>query len=476
MIEKDLLRVCVLEGIVKYINREDTIVALSTPLGSGAIAVIRLSGPQSLQIINPLLKHPLSAEQARRAILNEIGAPDSPIDQVMTVYFQAPKSYTGEDMVEISSHCNPLIIKRIIDSLVENGARIANPGEFTFRAFVNGKIDLAQAEAVAEIINARSRQSVSQSLRHLEGRLSQKIYRIKNDILNHLALLEINLDFSDEEIEVLPVEEMAAKMESIITEIEALLNTYDYGRLLQEGIKLLILGKPNVGKSSLLNQLLQRERAIVSDIPGTTRDYIEASMELDGLAVQAVDTAGIRNTADPVEAIGVQRALEQIETADVALCVFDGSAALDADDQVLLDMIRKHSASVNIVLAVNKSDLSPNAATIETLKALEFPLVSISAKTSDGVDVLKQTIKQVVIGNEQMETEELVVTSARHKSVLERTIGALRNAVEAMRMHATEEIIAVDIRLALDYLGEITGETTPDDVINHIFANFCIGK
>ena len=463
---------------MKYISRDDTIVALSTPMGSGAIAVVRLSGAQSLDILNPLLKRAITPEHARQAVFNELRGTENgaSLDQVVTTFFQSPKSYTGEDLVEISCHCNPLIINRIISEIVRRGARIADPGEFTFRAFLNGKMDLSQAEAVSEIISARSRQSVSQSLRHLEGRLSEKIHEIKTDILNHLALLEINLDFSDEEIEVMPVAEMSAKMRQVIGQIESLLNTYDYGRLLQEGVKLLILGKPNVGKSSLLNQLLQRDRAIVSDIPGTTRDYIEATMELDGLAVQAVDTAGIRKTEDKIEAIGVQRAMEHIQTADVALCIFDGHAGLDADDRVLLDIIRDHGEAVNIVLALNKSDLPENSQTRTTLEKLNFPLVQISAKTGTGATALKHALKQVLISDTSMESEEIVVTSARHKNVLERTIAALQNAIEAIEMHATEEIISVDIRLALDCLGEITGETTPDDVINHIFANFCIGK
>ncbi|MEZ4745218.1 MAG: tRNA uridine-5-carboxymethylaminomethyl(34) synthesis GTPase MnmE [Calditrichia bacterium] len=463
---------------MKYISREDTIVALSTPMGSGAIAVVRLSGAQSLDILNPLLKRAITPEHARQAVFNELRGTENgaSLDQVVTTFFQSPKSYTGEDLVEISCHCNPLIINRIISEIVRRGARIADPGEFTFRAFLNGKMDLSQAEAVSEIISARSRQSVSQSLRHLEGRLSEKIHEIKTEILNHLALLEINLDFSDEEIEVMPVAEMSAKMRQVIGQIESLLNTYDYGRLLQEGVKLLILGKPNVGKSSLLNQLLQRDRAIVSDIPGTTRDYIEATMELDGLAVQAVDTAGIRKTEDKIEAIGVQRAMEHIQTADVALCIFDGHTGLDADDRVLLDIIRDHGEAVNIVLALNKSDLPENSQTRTTLEKLNFPLVQISAKTGAGAAALKHALKQVLISDTSMESEEIVVTSARHKNVLERTITALQNAIEAIEMHATEEIISVDIRLALDCLGEITGETTPDDVINHIFANFCIGK
>lgn len=463
---------------MKYLPEDNTIVALSSPLGNGAIAVIRVSGNECLEVMNPLLKRKTSAEDARKAIFNEIIDPETggSIDQVVTTYFVSPHSYSGEDVMEISCHCNTLIINKIIEKCVQQGARIAEPGEFTFRAFMNGKLDLSQAEAVAEIINARSRQSLSQSIRHLEGRLSERIHGIKDDILSNLALLEINLDFSDEEIDVMPLQEMLEKLESVSAQITSLLRTYDYGRLLQEGIKLIILGKPNVGKSSLLNSLLERDRAIVSEIPGTTRDYIEANLEIGGLAVQAVDTAGIRQTEDTVEAIGVERALEQIQTADIALCVFEGHTEIDSDDQALIDIIDKHRNDVNFVTVLNKMDLNISRETERLLKDSGVPTARISAKDGNGIAALKDLIKTSLLADEGMESEEIVVTSARHKAALEKTITALHNAAEAIKLSATEEIIAVDIRLALDHLGEITGETTSEDVINHIFANFCIGK
>lgn len=463
---------------MKYLPEDDTIVALSSPLGNGAIAVIRLSGSESLAAINPALKRPITADDARRAIFNEIidHSNQAVIDQVVTTYFRNPASYTGEDVVEISCHCNPLIIDRIIGQMVNNGARIAEPGEFTFRAFMNGKMDLSQAEAVAGIISARSRQSLTQSLRHLEGRLSERVFKIKDEILSYLSLLEINLDFSEEGIEVMPMEEMRRKIEDTITSIRRFLDTYDYGRLLQEGIKLLILGKPNVGKSSLLNAFLEKDRAIVSNIPGTTRDYIEANLELDGLAVQAVDTAGIRDTEDQIEAIGVERALAQMETADVALCIFEGNEPLAADDKVLLELIDNHRETLHVIPVINKIDLGEDNTVTTALAALELPLIKISAKANTGIDDLKQAIKAQVFNDVSIESEEVVVTSVRHKLALEKAIGSLKNALSAIDIAAGEEILAVDIRLALDSLGEITGETTSEDVLNHIFANFCIGK
>lgn len=463
---------------MKYLPEDDTIVALSSPLGNGAIAVIRVSGKQCLPILNPLLKKKINPENSRIALFNEIydASHDQPIDQVVTTYFKTPGSYTGEDIVEISCHCNPLIINNIIAEIVQAGARVAEPGEFTFRAFMNGKIDLSQAEAVAEIIDARSRQSLTQSMRHLEGKLSEQINEIKGEIIGYLSLLEISLDFSEEDIDIIPFAKLEKEIISTISRINQLLQTYDYGRFLHEGIKLLILGKPNVGKSSLLNLLLERERAIVSDIPGTTRDYIEARVEIDGLAVQAVDTAGIRKTEDIVETIGVKRALEQLRSADIALCVFEGHRPPDEDDEVLLDIIRTNRENVKFLLVINKTDLGVLRESEAILGTPGLPLLKISVKENSGIDLLKKGIKAQLFTDQSLETEEIVVTSARHKKALEKTTEALSNSLQAIKSNATEEIIAVDIRLALDSLGEITGETTPEEILNHIFANFCIGK
>ncbi len=463
---------------MKFLPPEDTIVALSSPLGSGAIAIIRVSGKKCLSLVNPLLKNKVKETDSRYAKFNELYHRQGKgiIDQVITTYFKAPGSYTGDDLIEISCHCNTLIINKVLEEIVEAGARIAEPGEFTYRAFMNGKMNLTQAEAVAEIINARSRQSLTQSVRHLEGKLSERVNEIRKDILNYLSLLEINLDFSEEEIEALPYPELSKTVSTTIDRIHQLLSTYDYGRLLQEGINLLILGKPNVGKSSLLNVLVEKERAIVSEIPGTTRDYIEASLELDGLAVKAVDTAGVRQTEDTVEAIGVQRTLEQLKTTDIALCLFESHHRLAEDDRALMKIIRDNMNEVKFVLILNKTDLGHDSETERALQSLDLPLVKISATNNSGIAQLKETIKKQFIHDQSMEAEEVVVTSIRHKRALEKTIDALTNAKQSIELNASEEIIAVDIRLALDHLGDITGETTSEDVLNHIFSSFCIGK
>ncbi|HQV30938.1 MAG TPA: tRNA uridine-5-carboxymethylaminomethyl(34) synthesis GTPase MnmE [Calditrichia bacterium] len=463
---------------MKHLPDSHTIVALSTPLGSGAIAIIRLSGPDALDLINPLLSKSLGEDNIRLATFAEIceGPGGKTIDQVVVTWFQGPRSYTGEDIVEISCHCNTLIIDAIISALVRQGARIAEPGEFTLRAFLKGKIDLSQAEAVADIINARTRQSLHQSMRHLEGRLSERLKEISGEVLNYLSLLEINLDFSEEGIEVMPMAELSRRITRTAGQLQELLNTYDYGRYLQEGIQMTILGKPNVGKSSLLNQLLQKERAIVSEIPGTTRDYIEANLDIEGLAVKAVDTAGIRKTEDRIEAIGVERTLQQLDSADIALAVFEGNRELDGDDRALLQIIRDHRELCQFVVVLNKTDIARNVETEKTLQPLGIPLVALSAKSGEGIGALKKCIKESLIGEQSLESEEIVVTSARHKKALAQTIEALLHADQSLHEGASDEILAVDIRLAMDHLGEITGETTSEDVLNHIFGNFCIGK
>lgn len=466
---------------MKYLYKEeDTIVALSTPLGSGAIAVIRLSGKNSLPIVNRLLTQQITPNEVRRAVFSDLFDKDHKnlIDEVVVTYFESPKSYTGEDVVEISCHCNALIIDAIIRETLKLGARIAEPGEFTYRAFMNNKFDLSRAEAVAEVIQARTRQSLNQSLRHLEGKLSDVILAIKDEILSYLSLIEINLDFSDEEIEALPLAELEKRIESTIRRLEKLRQTYDYGRLLQEGIKLLLIGKPNVGKSSLLNLLLGKERAIVSHIPGTTRDYLEVGLQINGIAVQAVDTAGIRTTEDTVEAIGVNRTLEQLENSDIAICLFEGNSPLDEDDEKLIEIIAKNQQRIRFIIALNKIDLGENRETIQTLRSrlVGVPFSKISVVENKGINKLKKELKAQLLSDQSLETEEIVITSSRHNHVIEETVAALKQAVKAVRKKSTEEIISVDLRFALDKLGEITGETTSEDILNHIFQNFCIGK
>ncbi len=464
--------------MTKYILNNDTIVALATPLGNGAISVIRLSGTHSLSILNNHLTNKLDLHNPRVAVFNHFLSKKSGelIDQVITTYFKKPHSYTGEDVVEISSHCNPLIINQIIQELVQSGARVAQPGEFTFRAFMNGKLDLAQAEAVAETIAAKSTLAVSQALRHLEGRFSQEIRSMAEELLSQLALVEINLDFSEEEIEPMPLRDFKKKLQAIIDKIGKLLSSYDYGKVLSRGLKLLIIGKPNVGKSSLLNMLIGSNRAIVSSTPGTTRDYIESHIEIDGTYFEIVDTAGIRETKDEVEAIGIERALNHLDSSDITLCLFEAHTPFDSDDRVLLQLIDKNKSSKSFIGILNKIDLGFRPEVMAQIESLKIPAVKLSTLTRSGERELHQTIKRIAnLGNDG-DSEEIVVTSLRHRDALAKACAHLKNAIEAIEAGGSEELVALDARLALDALGEITGENAPDQVLDHIFANFCIGK
>ena len=461
---------------MKY-NTSDTIVALATPMGAGALAVVRLSGAQALSITNQCVHKPIPAEPRRVHFRHFLNANQELLDQVVVTFFQAPASYTGEDVVEISAHNNPLIVKGIIEETLRHGARVAEPGEFTYRAFLNGKMDLTQAEAVAEVIAARTRQSLTHSLRHLTGVLRDRILAIKQDVVNYLSLLEINLDFSDEEIEALPREELARRLDTTIERLRQLMHTYSYGKLLEEGIRILFMGRPNVGKSSLLNRLVGEERAIVSDIPGTTRDYIEAQAQLDGLLIRAVDTAGVRQTPDAIEALGIERTLRQAEQADVVAAVFEAPAPPQDDDQVLKSRLLTWQAEQrHAVVLLNKVDRGEHGAWATFLKDLSYPVVRISAKTGKGMDAFREALLRVFEQERALEHEDVVVTSERHRDALQRALEALEGAREGIAAGISDEFLAADIRSALSALGEIVGETTPQDLLNHIFSNFCIGK
>ncbi len=393
------------------------------------------------------------------------------------IYYQSPHSYTGEDLVEISCHCNPLIIDEIITQAVEAGARVARPGEFTKRAYLNHKMDLMQAEAVAAVIAARTRTSLSCSLRQLDGSFSQRIHQIQQEIMHLASLIEVSLDFSEEDVPVYDKTEVLQSAQTCVQQIDKLLHTYNYGRLLNDGIKLLLLGKPNVGKSSLLNALVEKERSIVSEIPGTTRDYIEEFTQIEGFPIQIVDTAGIRETLDMIEEIGVKKALKHIESSDLVLALFEVHKPLDADDLKLIAYLNQYvQKKVPFLVVLNKSDLGANPDVMAMLKKLDSPLIEISVKTGHNLGILKQQIKNRLVDDAGLEEEGLVVTNARHKQALEKAQHALKNFQRGMQRGVEEVILATELRSALDHLGEIVGEVSSEDVLNYIFSQFCIGK
>jgi tRNA modification GTPase len=463
---------------MKYFENEDTIIALSTAAGRGAIAVVRLSGFESLGMINQVFSQNISDREHRRATKGEIFAKSSKelIDECVVTYFKAPHSYTGDDVIEISCHCNQIIIDQIIDELIKLGARIAHPGEFTKRAFMNQKLDLSQAEAVASIIDAKTRQSLGVSMRQLEGHLSQKMSQIRQEIMDIASLIEISLDFNEDDVQIYEKQTLLRKTKIVLSKIGKLIHTYDYGKYLKEGIKLLILGRPNVGKSSLLNILLEKDRAIVSEVPGTTRDYIEEYTQIDGLPIQLVDTAGIRETLDMIEEQGVKRTIKHMETSDVLLALFESQKTLDSNDRRLIDYIQSMRSQVPIIVVLNKSDLKAQPGTHRELGDLGFEVVKISAKTGANIKNLKHTIKRILVTDEAVEGEQVIITNTRHKAALLHAQKSLNDFMQLVKSDNDEAILASELRSTLDFVGEIIGDVTSEDLLNNIFSHFCIGK
>lgn len=459
---------------------EDTIAAIATPPGEGGIAVIRISGKNALKILSNLFKRGTDVSvfemKSHRLYRGQVFDPESRmvVDSVLSVFMKSPHSYTGEDVAEIHCHGGYLLSKKILELLFRQGLRPARPGEFTFRAFLNGKMDLTQAEAVADVINAQTEESLKQAELQIEGVLSQQIGEFKEIVLDTLAEVEAQVDFPEEGIDPIVKNTLTQRTEELIERIDKLLSTYEQGRILKHGVYTAILGKPNVGKSSLLNQLLMKERAIVSPYPGTTRDFIEESVDVKGIPLRLVDTAGLRATADEVEKLGVELAKKKGKEAELIIAVVDGSVKLDEDDfEVLKDIEASKS-----ILVINKSDL---AAEIAEEYISEFipkeRIVKTSAKLGSGIEELKSKIRDVLLGKEsRMEGAEVVITELRHKLALQKANENLMSFLKALEMGESPEFLAVDLRFALDSLGEITGETTTEDVLGRIFSKFCIGK
>jgi tRNA modification GTPase len=463
---------------MKIWEDEDTIIALSTPVGRGALAIIRLSGPNSLAGLNQIFSKRIRTTDHRRAVRGEIYSQKDQklIDQCVVTYYRSPNSYTGDDLMEITCHCNSIIIDQILQEFISMGLRLAQPGEFSKRAFLNHKMDLSQAEAVASVIEAKTRQGLYHSLRQLEGVLSQKISDIKHEIIDIASLIEVSLDFNEDDIEVYDHKKLITKTEKVIQRIDSLIYTYQYGRLLNEGVKLLILGKPNVGKSSLLNVLLVQERAIVSEIPGTTRDYIEGYIQIDGIPMQIVDTAGIRDTISSIEEVGVQRSLKHMESSDIILAMFEIHKPLDQDDLRLVEYLESYRNKLPIVVVLNKLDLGCDKENVIYVQGLGFQTVQISAKGNQNIDILKEKLKKELVTDSSIEQEEVVVTNSRHKTALQKTQASLHSLINGLEEGTDEVILATEVRSALDFIGEIAGETSSEDVLNNIFSQFCVGK
>jgi tRNA modification GTPase len=449
-----------------YSFHEDTIAAVATPPGIGAISVIRLSGPDSINIADQVFRGKKLLKEADSHTLHygKIWSNEDIIDDVVVSVFRKPNSYTGEESIEISSHGNPFIQSRILEILLEKGARLAEAGEFTRRAYLNNRIDLAQAEAVADLINSSSHASLRGARNQLDGLLSGKVKDLRDKLINASSLIELELDFAEEDLEFLDKSELSGRISSIIEEINSLLKTFSFGKFLKDGINTAIVGKPNAGKSSLLNYLLKESRAIVSSVPGTTRDIIREDLLIDGFLFRLFDTAGIRSSEDEIEIEGVLRSRNAVKNADLVLFLFDPLEEFPSDLQSELnDLISRDK----LILVQNKIDLKDSSHTSD---------VKISAKTGKGIDELLQALKLRAFTNSNYTEKSIIVTSLRHRDCLQRTAVYLKKAKSAADENLSGEFIASDMRNAVESLSEIIGEVTTNDILNNIFMNFCIGK
>jgi len=449
-----------------------TIVALSTPSGSGALGVIRLSGPDAISIANSIFKgKDLTVQLSHTLHFGLIMDQDTVLDEVVVGLFLAPKSYTKENVVEISCHGSSYIIQRIINLLIEKGARAAKPGEFTLQAFVNGAFDLSKAEAVADLIASNSKASHDIAMQQMRGGFANELQGLREQLIHFASMIELELDFAEEDVEFANREQLKNLVLQINKVISRLITSFELGNVIKNGIPIVIAGKPNVGKSTLLNALLNEERAIVSDIAGTTRDTIEDEINIEGVIFRFIDTAGIRETADLIEAKGVERTLAKMKQAKLIIYMAD---ALQDFDDIANQITGLEKQDIPYLLLINKADLL-NVEQKERLQALPVPVHFISAQSHLGVEELKDGLLETV-NVKNLNTNETILTNIRHVEALRNTETALNRVLENVDNPITSDFLAMDIKQALHYLGEIVGEVTTDDLLENIFSKFCIGK
>jgi len=449
------------------VNLSDTIVAVSTPPGRGGIGIVRLSGQDSRRIASQILRFPKPPEwKPWTAALAELVGPDChTVDQVVVTYFGRPRSYTAEDVVEISCHGAPVVLRYAVERACDAGARLAEPGEFTLRAFLNGRIDLPQAEAVRDLIEATTLYQARIAAQQAGGAVSRRIAPLKEQLLELIALLEAGIDFAEDDIPVASDEEILGRIGPIAQGLSALAESFAYGKLVHSGFTLAIVGRPNVGKSSLFNRLLEQERAIVTDIPGTTRDMVSEVAAIDGIPVKFIDTAGIRSGQDRIEALGIERSYQAMADADLTLVVIDLSAPVEAVDLELVERARRQG---RCLLVGNKSDLPWRAEIAEDITA-------VSALTGEGIPALRRAIAESIVPA-GLNCEAGFITSLRHERLLRDALAALEKARAAVAERIPHEMLLLDLYAALQAIDAITGATTADDILNRIFSTFCIGK
>jgi tRNA modification GTPase len=453
---------------------DDTIVALATPPGIGAIGVIRLSGDKALTIVSELFPSKKLEEQLSHTLhVGMIKEGEKQLDEVVVSIYKSPRSYTGEDVVEISGHGSPFVLQQIINACLHRGARLAKPGEFTQRAFLKGKMDLAQAEAVADLIAANTSASQRAALHNIRGGFSEILKDLREQLIKFSALIELELDFSQEDVEFADRKQFYELINQLDHTTTELINSFQLGNVIKNGVSVAIAGKPNVGKSTLLNLLLNENRAIVSEIAGTTRDTIEEIINIDGILFRLIDTAGIRqHTSDTIEKIGIEKSLEKIRTADIVLYLFDANEESPEQVQQLQNNLKVQN--IHFLLVANKADKEDEAALHQKFSGIEN-IVFISAKYNRHTEVLKEKMMDMVMRG-AVQPESTIVTNARHYHALKEVSKSLNDIKTGMDNKIPGDLLALDIRRCLHYLGEITGDITNDDLLDYVFSKFCIGK
>lgn len=456
---------------------DDTIAAISTPVGQGGIGIVRLSGPEAVAIAGRIFRPADTAKPpsfpSHKMLYGHIVDPadECVVDEVLLVVMRAPRSYTREDVAEINCHGSLVSVRQVLEIALRQGARMAEPGEFTKRAFLHGRINLSQAEAVADIINAKTEESMRIASEQLRGGLTEKLSRIREQLVGITAFVEAYIDFPEDEIETTSAKEIEKKILDVRAEIRRLSDTFNDARFFREGLSIAIVGRPNVGKSSLMNALLQKDRAIVTDLPGTTRDMIEDYLNINGLPVRIMDTAGIRSSDEVVEQAGIKRSIQAIEHADFIIALFDGSEPFRQEDRDLLAMIRDKNA----LLVMSKADL-PRKISLEACAAEGKQCLCLSSVTGEGIESLKSVIFESNLHGWKEGREGVVVTNIRHKAALDRATESLDRALSLLAGNNPLELFTIEMRESLDRIGEISGTITTDEILQKIFSSFCIGK